>query len=133
MSEINDLIKYIKDLTEETNAEDIKQYLLKYKGSLNLNDLGSLNDENDENQQTNPTILKNDIIVKNSVRISKIYDYYKDKLITKKQKEEVKDFLINNGYIKQKTNKNNRTVGYVVNNEKINEFNEWMKENLSLN
>lgn len=124
MSEINDLIKYIKDLTEETNAEDIKQYLLKYKESLNnesnqttlnLNDLGS---------------LKNDIIVKNSVRLSKIYDYYKDKLITKKQKEEVKDFLINNGYIKQKTNKNNRTVGYVVNKEKINEFNEWIKENL---
>lgn len=118
MSENNDLIKYVKDLTEETNAEDIKQYLLKYKESLNQND---------------KTTLKNDIIVKNSVRMSKIYDYYKDKLITKKQKEEVKDFLINNGYIKQKTNKNNRTVGYVVNNEKINEFNEWMKENLILN
>ena len=124
MSENNDLIKYIKDLTEETNAEDIKQYLLKYKESLNLNN------EKDENE-ANKTTLKNDIIVKNSVRISKIYDYYKDKLITKKQKEEVKDFLINNGYIKQKTNKNNRTVGYVVNNEKINEFNEWMKENLT--
>lgn len=119
MSENNDLIKYIKDLTEETNAEDIKQYLLKYKESLN--------------NESNQTTLKNDIIVKNSVRISKIYDYYKDKLITKKQKEEVKDFLINNGYIKQKTNKNNRTVGYVVNNEKINEFNEWIKENLILN
>lgn len=117
MSGNNDLIEYIKNLTEETNAEDIKQYLLKYKESLNLN-------------ETNQTTLKNDIIVKNSVRISKIYDYYKDKLITKKQRDEVKDYLINNGYIKQKTNKNNRTVGYVVNNEKINEFNEWMKENL---
>lgn len=125
MSENNDLIKYIKDLTEETNAEDIKQYLLKYKESLNSNELNQ--------NETNQTTLKNDIIVKNSVRISKIYDCYKDKLITKKQKEEVKDFLINNGYIKQKTNKNNRTVGYVVNNEKINEFNEWINENLILN
>lgn len=124
MSENNDLIKYIKDLTEETNAEDIKQYLLKYKESLNINE------ENNQNDKT--TLKQNDIIVKNSVRISKIYDYYKDKLITKKQKEEVKDYLINNDYIKQKTNKNNRTVGYVVNNEKINEFNEWIKENLIL-
>lgn len=118
MSESIDLIKYIKDLTEETNAEDIKQYLLKYKESLKDKD--------------NKTTLKNDIIVKNSVRLSKIYDYYKDKLITKKQKEEIKDYLINNGYIKQKINKNNRTIGYVVNKEKINEFDEWVKENLIL-
>lgn len=128
MSENNDLIKYIKNLTEETNAEDIKQYLLKYKESLNQNEANQTNQRSDH--ETNQTTLKNDIIVKNSVRISKIYDYYKDKLITKKQKEEVKDYLINNDYIKQKTNKNNRIVGYVVNNEKINEFNEWMKENL---
>jgi len=117
------LTEYISKITPETDAEDIKQYLLKYNQNRA--------EQNKSKEQENE--LNNKIIVKNVVKLSNIYKYYKTNLITKNQREKVKKHLIDSGYIIPKLNKADKIVSYNINEEKINDFNDWIKLNLTLN
>lgn len=129
MSELNDLIEYIKNLSPETEAESIKTYLLNYKLKQSETKEQNETKEQSETKEQDENLI-NKITVKNIVKLSKIYEYYKNKLITKKQKEEIKDYLLNNNYIKAKTNKNDKIMYYSINKEKIKDFIEWIKQNL---
>jgi hypothetical protein len=111
---MNDLKKYISEITKETNAEDIKNYLLNFKTLSNF--------------KTQYPLITNEA---NCIKLYKVYQYYKNALITRKQKDEVKDFLINNGYIIPSENKRNKI--YNININKINEFSDWINDNLDLN
>lgn len=119
MSEDKDLIEYIRKITPETNAEDIKQYLLNYIHTLDKN--------NEQNK------INDKIIVKNVVKLNNIYKYYNTNLITKKQREKVKKHLIDKEYIIPKLNKADKITSYNINEEKINDFNDWIKLNLTIN
>lgn len=111
LNKMESLTEYISKITPETNAEDIKQYLLKYIEQNKINDK---------------------IIVKNVVKLNNIYKYYKTNLITKKQREKVKKHLIDKEYIIPKLNKADKITSYIINDEKINDFNDWIKLNLTI-
>lgn len=114
--EILKIIEYIKLINPETPAEDIKIWMLNQKNVLNLKE---------ENPIFECVLNKN-----KKIAFSKIFELYKTRLITRKDKEDVKNYLLNNKYIIKKENKDGRVMYYNINKEKEEDFSKWINENL---
>ena len=109
------LLKYISEITQDTPAEEIKENILKLK----------------ESKKTNINLKGYEyLLFGNRLKMSTLYENYKEDLITKEQKNKVKTELIKNTFIEEKIDKNGKNVGYTISPEHIEEFKKWLEVNL---
>ena len=78
--------------------------------------------------KTNEAI--NEILADKRIKLNNIYKHYKTQLITRKQKEEVKNILINNKFVETIENKNGKITSYVRIDENVDKFKKWLADNL---
>lgn len=109
------LLKYLSEITQETPAEEIKETILKLK----------------ESKKASITLNGYDwLLFSNRLKMNKLYENYKEDLITKEQKNKVKTELIKNMFIEEKVNKDGKNVGYTVIPEHAEELKKWLDLNL---
>lgn len=120
--ELLKIVEYIKLINPETPAEDIKIWMLNQKDAV-------ANQEQLKPKEEN-TIFECVLNKNKKIAFSKIFELYKTRLITRKDKEDVKNYLLNNNYIIKKENKDGRVMYYTINKEKEEDFSKWINENL---
>jgi hypothetical protein len=64
------------------------------------------------------------------LKISDIYKYYKFGLVTRKQKQDLKDELMKNKFVEEVYGKNYKIIGYDIIEDNKDNFKKWMFENL---
>lgn len=132
MSErLNELYDILKEVDKNLKLEDYKTKLLKIKELFT-----PIKEESDKStgfspkeQETNNELIE-EVLKGKRFKLSIVYNHYKYKLITKQQKEEIKNTLINNDYINVIKNKNDKVVGYEINKDKQEDLKKWLIDNL---
>lgn len=121
--QLNKFYEILNEVNEDLKLEDYKTKLLEIK------ELFKQEQTEQQKQKVDNEIIDN-ILKSKRIKLTLIYNYYKYKLITKKQKEEVRDLLINNDYIKLLKNKKDKILGYELNEDKKKDFKKWLIDNL---
>ena len=140
---LNKLCDIIKDINDDIKPEDAKIKLFEiiklFDATIDTKEI--LNDETKESDEeskeqskeqskdkTNEAI--NEILADKRIKLNNIYKHYKTQLITRKQKEEVKNILINNKFVETIENKNGKITSYVRIDENVDKFKKWLADNL---
>lgn len=146
---LNQLYDILKDVEEDIKPDDGKFKLLQIKTLFYINDDKTKDqrdeetkdkkenkkdeeteDQKDDQKDDEKTNLINDILKMKKIKLSTIYENYKTELIIKKQKDDVKNILINNEFINPVKNKNDKITSYSINESKKEDFKIWLNENL---
>lgn len=141
MSEqINKLNEILNEVDDKLELEDYKTKLLEIKELFKpkQEDIKTLKEQPNNQRRASELSTRSDqnnsdienILNSKRVKLSLIYNNYQYKLITKKQKEEIRDLLVNNKYIKIIKSKNNKILGYELNEDKKEDFKKWLIDNL---
>lgn len=131
--QLNKFYEILNGVDDNLKLEDYKVKLLeikelfKPKKEQEQQDAKARQEQQKENEINK---VVDDILKFKRIKLSLIYNHYKYKLITKKQKEEVKDLLLNSNYINLIKNKNDKTIGYELNEDNKEEFKKWLIDNL---
>lgn len=127
--QLNKFYEILNGVDDNLKLEDYKAKLLEIK-ELFKPKKEEQEEQKENNEQNKVDEVVNDILKFKRIKLSLIYNHYKYKLITKKQKEEVKDLLLNSNYINLIKNKNDKTIGYELNEDNKEEFRKWLSDNL---
>lgn len=125
--QLNKFYEILNGVDDNLKLEDYKVKLLEIKELFKPKQEQQEQQEQKENEINK---VVDDILKFKRIKLSLIYNHYKYKLITKKQKEEVKDLLLNSNYINLIKNKNDKTIGYELNEDNKEEFKKWLIDNL---
>lgn len=121
--QLNKFYEILNGVDDNLKLEDYKVKLLEIKELFKPK-------QEEEQKENEINKVVDDILKFKRIKLSLIYNHYKYKLITKKQKEEVKDLLLNSNYINLIKNKNDKTIGYELNEDNKEEFKKWLIDNL---
>ena len=141
---INKICDIIKDINDDIKPENAKIKLFEiiklFDETIDAKEI--LNDETDESDdetketkepkepKDKTTEAINEILADKRIKLNNIYKHYKTQLITRKQKEEVKNILINNKFVETIENKNGKITSYVRIDENVDKFKKWLADNL---
>jgi hypothetical protein len=147
---INKLCDIIKDINDDIKPEDAKIKLFEiiklFDETIDVKEI--LNDETkeqpeekQEQKQEEPKTKdektkdeKNEVIDKilaeKRIKLNNIYKHYKTQLITRKQRDEVKNILVNNKFVETIENKDGKITSYVKIDENVDKFKKWLIDNL---
>lgn len=145
---LNKLCDIIKDINDDIKPEDAKIKLFEiiklFDTTIDVNEI--LNDEtnahfirkdNASQEQEQPEETKNEknevidkILAEKRIKLNNIYKHYKTQLITRKQRDEVKNILVNNKFVETIENKDGKITSYVRIDENVDKFKKWLIDNL---